>query len=107
MPKKSSVYQVKIQRAAVDDLDEIYRFIRVDAPGRARRFLSALKRKILSLRRFPFRGSRARVLDLGEKTPEIRFLEYQRYLIFYIVEGTLITVLHVTRPGRDWVKLFL
>ncbi len=107
MPKKSRIFQIRIQRLAVDDLDRIYSFIHRDSPNRARRFLAALKQKILSLRRFPYRGSRARILDLGERTPEIRFLEHQDHLIFYVIKGPSVIVLHVTHPGQDWVKLFL
>ena len=107
MPKKSKLFQVRIQRGAIDDLDDIYRLIHDDSPSRAKSFLFALKRKIQSLSKFPYRGSRARILDLGEKAPEIRFLEHKNYLIFYVIEGPVVTVLHVTRPGQDWVKLFL
>lgn len=105
MPKKSRTFQVRIQRGAVDDLDRIYSYIREDSPNRARRFLATLKSKITGLRRFPHRGSRARILDL--RGTEIRFLEHRKYLIFYVVEGSDVIVLHVAHPGQDWIKFFL
>ena len=107
MPRENKVFQVNMRREAVDDLDEIRRFIQNDSFARARSFLSALKWKILGLKRFPHRGSRARLLGLNVKDPEIRFSEYKGYLMFYVVEGNVVTVLHVSGPGQDWMRLFL
>lgn len=99
-------FQVKIQQEAIDELDELYRFIFTDSPRRARQFLKKLQNKILSLKVFPRRGSRAMLLEDSESVNEIRFLEYQGYLLFYTIDDKAVTVLHIAGPGQNWVEFF-
>jgi plasmid stabilization system protein ParE len=102
---KSKAYTVRIQRQAIDELDQIYRIISEDYPSRAKSFLKGLKTKILGLKKFPLRGSRAKILESKGIKTEIRFIEHKKYLIFYVVEKE-VTVLHVSAPGRDWMRFF-
>ncbi len=91
----------------MDELDEIYRFIQQSFPGRAKSFLKALQNKILSLKKFPHRGSRAKILEEQEEGYEVRFIEYKHYLIFYTVDEKKVNILHLAGPGENWVKWFV
>lgn len=107
MNKALASFQVKIQQDAIDELDQIFRFIRQDSPARAKEFVKALQKKVMSLKQFPRRGSRAKILENDEI--EVRFLEYKGYLVFYTFsekERTVI-VLHFASPGQNWVDFFL
>jgi plasmid stabilization system protein ParE len=105
MALPAKTHQVRIQREAIDELDRIYRYIFNDSPGRARKFIKALKNKILELQRFPQRGSRARILDPEISSFEIRFLEFQGHLIFYTANTKTVYVLHIASPGQDWQSM--
>jgi len=107
MKKTSKGHRLRIQQDAADELDEIYRFIHQDSPSQARIFLKNLRAKILSLRNFPRRGSRARILEDEGSKNEIRFIEHKGYLIFYILEAKEVVVLHITGPGQNWTQLFV
>lgn len=106
MSKKSPRYRVKIQDEAVDELDRIYSFICEDSASRARSFLRALKSGIFSLRELPRRGTRVQLLEDETSPGEVRFLEHRGYLIFYTTDEKEVTVLHVTGPGQNWMRLF-
>jgi plasmid stabilization system protein ParE len=105
--KSSKRYRIRIQKEAVDELDQIYRYIFKESPSHAKGFVKDLKRKILSLKMFPYRGSRAHLLEDQEDLKEVRFLEHKEYLIFYVVEEAEVTILHIAGPGQNWVDLFL
>ncbi len=100
-------YRVRIQQEAVDDLDKIYRYVFQDSPLRAKAYIKNLKVKILSLRDFPRRGSRARLLEGRAVREEIRFIEHKGYLVFYTIDKREVIILHVTGPGQNWIRLFL
>jgi plasmid stabilization system protein ParE len=106
VPKKTIRYHVKIQDQAIEELDKIYSFIFFDSPSFAKRFVGLLKKRILSLQYFPHRGSRIQLLETEGDENEIRFIEYQRHLIFYTVDKKDVIVLHITGPGQDWIRLF-
>lgn len=105
--RKVPRYRVSIQEEAVDDLDRIYSFISQDSPGRAKRFVRELRRRILSLGNMPTRGARVPLLEGDKQSGQIRFIEHQGYLIFYTLHQREVIVLHVTGPGQDWMRLFL
>lgn len=103
----SKKYRVKIQKEAVDDIDQIYRFIAQDKSSAARKFSAELKKKILGLSIFPTRGSPCRLFDQGHAFNDLRFVTHQGYLIFYEVKENEVLILHVTGPGQDWMNLFM
>lgn len=100
-------YSIKIQKEAIDELDQIFRFIFQGSPTQAKKFVKELEKKALSLSQFPNRGSRIKILE--EDDEEIRFIEYKQYLIFYTIEeiNKNVTILHFSSPGRNWIELFL
>lgn len=104
MRRPARLYLVRIQEEAVQELDSLYRRIFNDAPRRARSFVKQLQKKIFSLRKFPRRGSRVKLLE--DSKEEIRFLEHQGYLIFYTIIQKNVTVLHIAWPGQNWSDLF-
>ncbi|MBF0492287.1 MAG: type II toxin-antitoxin system RelE/ParE family toxin [Deltaproteobacteria bacterium] len=106
----SNLYSVKIQKEAINELDQIFRFIFQGAPTQAKKFVKELEKKALSLAQFPNRGSRIKILEEeDEEIEEIRFIEHKRYLIFYTLEEVrqTVTILHFSSPGRNWIELFL
>ena len=74
------MYQLKFAAVARDDLLAILRFIALDNPKRAHRFVAELREQCQRLAEFP---------NMGVAKPEyadgIKMLAYQRYLIFYSV----------------------
>jgi plasmid stabilization system protein ParE len=100
-------YRIRIQQEAIDELDEIYRYIFRDSPTHARIHIRNLKNKIRSLRTFPRRGSRARLLEDHERLVEIRFIGYKGYLVFYTIDKNEVIILHISSPGQNWIDLFL
>ncbi len=100
----SKKYRVRIQKEAVDELDRLYHHISKEFPTRARSFLKQLKGKILSLKNFPSRGSRAKILE--EQDLEIRFIDYKGQLILYTIHEKEVVVLHISGPGQNWMEVF-
>ncbi len=103
----ASSYKVRMHPDAVDDLDQVYQWIAKDNPSRAKKFVQGLQKKIFDLKYYPHRGSRCRFVETSHVFQELRFISYQRHLIFYEVISSEVLVLHVTGPGRDWISLFL
>lgn len=98
-------FKVHIQQEAVDELDHIYQYLFNEAPRSARSFVGNLKKRILSLKSLPYRGTRVRILEDPKSKREIRFIEHKKYLIFYTVIERDVTILHVAGPGQNWIQL--
>ncbi len=104
MPRK---FTVRIQREAAAELDHIYAYLYRQAPHAAVKFLMTLKKKVLTLRSFPYRGTQVRLLAHPKDKIVPRFIEHNGYLIFYKVEQNIVFVLHIAGPGQDWIQLLI
>lgn len=102
MPRKFIVW---IQREAIAELGQIHAYLHRQAPHVAVKFLAALRKKILSLKMFPYRGTQVKMLAQPKDKNIPRFVEYNGYLIFYKVEQNTVFVLHIAGPGQDWMQL--
>lgn len=80
------------------DLDQILRFIALDNPPRARKFLAGLRAKMKTLTTMPGRCSRAP--EDGLDGVEIRHLLYGGYRIIFALDSGRVTVLQVRHGAR-------
>jgi toxin ParE1/3/4 len=90
---------------AAADLQAIRNFIRGDAPGRARSFITELVKVGEKLAGMP----RAFPLAAGLEHKHIRRRLHGRYLIFYRIErgpdgDEQVEILHVVHAARDYVQ---
>ena len=107
MSPNRGTYRVKIQQEAVDDLDRVYAFIAGEAPGRGKKFVRSLRKKILSLKTLPYRGTRVRIFEDDTDLSGMRFLVHHSYLIFYTVNNKEVVIHHVTGPGQNWLEFIV
>jgi toxin ParE1/3/4 len=90
--------KVVISEAAYAELLQIGRWIKLDNPSRAERFVSEIYDRCQSLRDMP------RAFPLVPRWEEqgIRRRPYGDYLIFYRITGDVIDVLHIMHGARDY-----
>jgi toxin ParE1/3/4 len=90
--------KVIISDTAYTELLQIGRWIKIDNPGRAERFVSEIYDRCQSLRDMP------RAFPLVPRWEEqgIRRRPYGDYLIFCRINGDVIDVLHIMHGARDY-----
>ncbi|HEX2763206.1 MAG TPA: type II toxin-antitoxin system RelE/ParE family toxin [Allosphingosinicella sp.] len=89
---------VRLSGAAVADLEEIGDRIAADDPAAARRFVSGLTDRCLSLARHPLRFPVVR--RIGDDA--LRKLSWRGYLIFYRVGQKSVEIVRIAHGSRDW-----
>jgi toxin ParE1/3/4 len=94
--------KVIISDTAYTELLQIGRWIKLDNPSRAERFISEIYDRCQSLRDMP----RAFPLVPRWEEQAIRRRPYGDYLIFYRVKGDVIDVLHIMHGARDYETIF-
>ena len=93
--------KVVITTDALNDLEQIGDYIARDNPTRARSFVAELLAQARGIADFPERFPLvARYGDHG-----IRRRMHGAYLIFYRVEETRVTVIHILHGARDYEAL--
>ena len=90
--------KVVVTQAALDDLFQIGRYVKVDNPARAETFVSEIYQRCHSLAEMP------RAFPLLPKWEEqgIRRRPYGDYLIFYRISLDVVEILHILRGARDY-----
>jgi toxin ParE1/3/4 len=90
--------KVNISDAAYTELLQIGRWIKLDNPARAERFVSEIYDRCQSLSDMP------KAFPLVPRWEEqgIRRRPYGDYLIFYRINGEMIDVLHIMHGARDY-----
>jgi len=88
--------KVVLRRRALQDLIEIAAYIAQDNPVAADHFVDALEQRARSLDRFPNRGR-----DESLVSPGLRALRHDDYLILYIVEDEIVSVLRFVHGARN------
>ena len=91
-------YEVVITATAEANLGEIHRYITLDSPVAARRFLTGLRSKIQTLVSMPERCPLAPEDGLDGIT--IRHLLYSKYRIIFTVETGHVVILQVRHGAR-------
>lgn len=85
----------RLKRVALEDLKGIVRYIAADDPAAALRFRHELYEKFDLLAQNPRIAPRR-----PDIAPELRYLPYGNYLIFYLPEQDGITVVRVLHGAR-------
>ncbi len=93
--------KVVFSTPALNALESIGDFIAQDAPLRAVAFIRLLRKKARALGATPY----AFPLVPGYEHCGVRRRPYGAYLIFYRVEDTRVTILHITHAAQDWERL--
>lgn len=91
-------YKVVVTPEAKGDLDRIFRFVALEKPDAARKFVSGLRRRLKSLASMPRRCSRAP--EDGLDGLEIRHLVHGQYRIIFAIDGGTVVILQVRHGAR-------
>jgi len=96
-------FKVILSPLALDDLQEIVRYIAVDDPNAAERLGTRLINVADTLRKLPHRGTKVR------QRPGVRKILFSPYLIFYQTDDAArcVKVLRFWHGARDLKKLRL
>jgi addiction module RelE/StbE family toxin len=95
-------HTVILSPRALEDLNEIRRYIAKDNPERADTFIEELADVAQALSE---NGPRHAVVPRFELL-KIRSVSYRRYLILYQIEGDTVGVLRIVHGARDLTNLF-
>ncbi len=99
-------YHVEFTPRAVVDLDELYQWVKANAPYRGPLWFDRFEGAILSLGNFPGRCPAVSSLSTPEDT--IRRLVFgrkrNRYAVYYAVFGDVVRILHVRHGARKAPK---
>ena len=93
--------ELKYSKDAVDDLDQILKFIAEDSPQRALSFIDKMKSKIELLIAFPGLGVSCKSKGISE---DCRVMIFKSYLIFYSVSKEHILVLSIINVAKDYAN---
>ena len=94
---------IKFNPIAISDMNEIKEYIGQDSPEAANRVINNIFDKIESLSNFPNLG-----LSLSEKigiTTRYKYLICDKYIVFYLFENEVISIMRVIHGKRDYLKL--
>jgi toxin ParE1/3/4 len=91
-------FGVVVTPSAETDLDEILRFIALDSPAKARKFIAGLRTKMKALAAMPQR--RPLAPENGLDGIEIRHLLYGGYRIIFALETGRVTILQDRHGAR-------
>ncbi|RWK56000.1 type II toxin-antitoxin system RelE/ParE family toxin [Mesorhizobium sp.] len=87
--------------AAAQDIEEIGDFIHAENPAAAMRFVTAIRARCSRIVDAPHGGVPRPALWSG-----LRSVAYQRYVIFYTVEGAAIRIERILHGARDIEAIF-
>jgi plasmid stabilization system protein ParE len=96
-------YKIRINPVVFSDVQEIKGHITEDSPTTATQFAVNVYSKIQSLAEFTNRGTSLNN-RINIKTG-YRFIAFDRYLIFYKVEGEYVSVYRVLHGARDYLSI--
>ena len=91
-------YRLVVTPTAEANLDEIFRFIALDNPAGARKFVAGLRAKIKTLARMPSRCPFAP--EDGLDGLEMRYLIHGNYRILSTVDPGQVTILQMRHAAR-------
>lgn len=91
-------FRIVVTPTAEANLDEILRFIALDDPAAARKFVAGLRAKMKTLATLPRRCPFAP--EDGIDGVEIRHLLYNNYRIIFALDSARVTILQVRHRAR-------
>jgi toxin ParE1/3/4 len=101
---KRPEYDVRLLRAAEDDLTEIVSYIAADRPSAADAMATKIEKNLALLAKNPHLGRIPKEEDLARLG--YRYLVIDNYLVFYIIENDAILVHRILHGARDYLRLF-
>ena len=96
--------QIRLLRAAEDDLTDIITYIAADRPVAAEALAIKIEKNIKLLSDNPYLGKVPKEEDLAGLG--YRYLVVQNYLVFYVIESKTIYVHRILHGARDYLSLF-
>jgi len=96
-------YDVRLLRAAEDDLAEIVTYIAVDRPSAANALADRMEKDIGLLAASPLFGRVPKESALAEQG--YRYLVIDNYLVFYTIEKRTVLVHRIPHGARDYQSL--
>lgn len=91
-------YRVVVTPGAEEDLDDLFRYIALDNPAAAHKFVEGLRRRLKTLASMPKRCPRAP--EDGLDGLEIRHLVYGQYRIVFGIDDRTVVILQVLHGAR-------
>ena len=85
----------RLKRAALDDLKGIVRYIAADDPAAARTFRDMIYERFALLARNPEIAP-----ERPDLAPELRYLPYRNYLIFFLPDQDGVAIIRVLHGAR-------
>ena len=96
-------YNVRLLRAAEDDLNEIVTYIAVDNKVTAESIAIRIEKNLAYLSHHPYLGKIPGEEELARLG--YRFLVVQDYLIFYTIEEQTVWIHRILHGARDYLNL--
>ncbi len=96
-------YKVKFLPTAEDDLTEIIDYIKGDRPSAAVSLLERFQKNFDSLKENPLIGKVVKEERLSFSG--YRYLIIGSYLVFYIVEESVVEIHRIIHSARDYVRI--
>ena len=93
--------KLRYSEDALEDLDQILKFIAKDSSTRALAFIDRLKSSIELLITFPGLGVSCQSKGIAE---DCRVMIFESYLIFYIVNVEKILILSIINAAKDYTN---
>lgn len=91
-------YRVVVTPGAEQDIDEMFRYVALDSPVVARKFVDGLRKRLKTLASMPKRCPRAP--EDGLNGMEIRHLIYGQCRIIFGIDGKTVVILEVLHGAR-------
>jgi plasmid stabilization system protein ParE len=91
-------YKVAVTPEAESDLDQVFRFIALEKPDAARKFVAGLRRRLKTLASMPRRAPLAP--ENGLDGLEIRHLIHGHYRVIFAIDGRTVVILQVRHGAR-------
>jgi addiction module RelE/StbE family toxin len=93
--------KVRFSEAALRDLRRIGDYIAEDSPLRAREFVRELRSRAMHLAENPL----AFPLVRRHEHSDIRRHVFRNYLIFYLVKGQIVHIVHILHGAQDYESI--
>ena len=98
-------YTLRINPKAQEDLQNIKMYIEIDNPSIAKKIILQILDKIDNLKKFPYMGKM--LMYKIEVSTKYRYIIVDNYLVFYLIEGNIISINRVLHGTRDYKTLFI
>ena len=92
------IYRVVVTPEAEQDLDDLFRFVALNNPSAARKFVAGLRKRLKTLTAMPKRCSRAP--EDGLDGLEIRQFIHGRYRIIFGIDDKTVVILQIRHGAR-------